>query len=83
MNPFPTNSALCARAFLRGLPIAALQAVGILMVSRGNLWGVFVTAFAINYWWRENVRAVQQNLPVIPFATGAACGSVLMVWLFR
>lgn len=78
----PTNSALCARAFLRGLPIAALQACGVLAIQRGNLWGVALSSYAINWYWFTNVRAVTDGKRLW-FAAGAACGSVCAVYLFR
>lgn len=78
----PTPSALCAKAFLRGLPIAALQACGVLAIQRGNLWGVALSAYAINWWWFGNVSAVAHGRRGW-FAAGAAFGSMCAVWLFR
>ena len=78
----PTANQLRCAAFLRGLPIAALQACGVLAIQRGNLWGVAATAYAINWYWRKNVRGVEGGFDGW-FAAGGACGSVLMVWLFR
>ena len=72
-----------AKDFLRGLPIAALAAAGTLAVTRGNLWEVAATSFAINVWWQYNVRAVQSGTNRWAFSVGAGCGSVLTVWLLR
>ena len=83
MKAQATDSERCFGAFFRGLPIAALSAAGVMAVSRGHLWGVFLTSYGINLWWASNVRAVQANIPRQPFAIGAACGSVLTVWLLR
>lgn len=83
MTTPPTPSVLVVKAFVRGFPIAGLSAAGVVMVSSGNLWGVFLTSLAINFWWHSNVRATQDNIPAIPFALGAALGSVFTVWLLR
>jgi hypothetical protein len=75
-------SVIAAASFLRGLPIAALQACGVVAIQRYGLVAVAASAFAINYYWCHNVRSVQGNNPIM-FAAGAACGSVLTVWLLR
>lgn len=71
------------KAFFRGLPIAALAAGGTLAVTRGNLLAVFVTSLAINFVWTRNVKAVKEGQNQWAFAAGAACGSVITVYLFR
>lgn len=78
----PTANQLRCAAFLRGLPIAALQTCGVLAIQQYGLSAVFVSSFAINWWWRKNVRGVDDGFDNW-FAAGAACGSVCAVWLFR
>lgn len=75
-------SVIAAKSFLRGLPIAALQACGVLAIQQGKLAYVFGTAFAINAWWFSNVTNVQQTNRWA-FSAGAAFGSLLVVWLLR
>jgi hypothetical protein len=75
-------SVIAGKSFLRGLPIAALQACGVVAIQRYGLVAVAASAFAINWYWFHNVRSVHENNPVM-FAAGAACGSVLTVWLLR
>ena len=80
----PTNSALCAAAFLRGLPIAGLSAAGVIAIQQRNLWLVAATSFCINRLWASNVRAMRSDgVGRNFFAAGAACGSVIAVWLLR
>lgn len=74
---------MIVKSFFRGLPIAALAAAGTLAVTRGNLWEVAATSFAINIWWQANVRAVQNGTNRWAFSVGAACGSAMTVWLLR
>jgi hypothetical protein len=71
------------RAFLRGAPIAGLSACGVLAIQSGNLWLVALSSLGINLLWASNVRAVSQTEGRWWFALGAACGSVLTVWLLR
>jgi hypothetical protein len=78
-----TPSALCAKAFLRGLPIAGLSAAGVIAIQHRNLWAVALTSFLINRLWASNVRAMREDLRRNWFAAGAACGSVIAVWLLR
>jgi hypothetical protein len=75
-------SVIAATSFLRGLPIAALQACGVVAIQRYGLVAVAASAFAINWYWFTNVRAVDGTNRIC-FAAGAACGSVLTVWLLR
>lgn len=73
-----------AKAFLRGCPISALQACGVLAIQHQQLAAVFASAFAINWWWCWNVRGVPTTTGErYAFAIGAACGSVLTVWAVR
>lgn len=82
-NETRTKAILLAKAFARGFPISALQALGVLMTTRGSLWGVLIAGFAINFWWQHNVKAVKDGTNPWAFAVGSACGSVLTVWLLR
>lgn len=79
-----TTATAAGKAFLRGLPIAALQACGVLATTRGNLLMVCASVFAINWWWCWNVTGVPTTaIERYAFAAGAACGSVLTVWAVR
>jgi hypothetical protein len=51
-------------------------------IQRYGLVAVAASAFAINWYWFTNVRAVEGTNRIC-FAAGAACGSVLTVWLLR
>jgi hypothetical protein len=75
-------SVIAATSFLRGLPIAALQACGVVAIQRYGLVAVAASAFAINWYWHGSVRA-SAGTNRICFAAGAACGSVIVVWFLR
>lgn len=76
-------------AFFRGVPVAALAAAATMAVVTLDLRLIAVSSFAVNYWWVGNVgaavgvRSAWLDLQRILFSTGAACGSVLTVWLLR
>lgn len=65
-----------------GLPIAAMQALGVMAIQHGNIWGVGMTSFAINWYWRKNVRGAEGWFDAW-FAAGAAVGSMFAVWLLK
>lgn len=90
MTREPSNSALCARAFLRGLPVAILAAAATMAVISKDLRLVGVSAFAVNWYWVGSVSAAASGVRVgwldgqrICFSWGASLGSMLIVWLLR
>lgn len=82
MTTETSPSVIAAKSFLRGLPIAGLSAAGVLAIQHKNLWLVAGTSLVINLLWASNVRANGETNR-LTFACGAACGSVLVVWLLR
>lgn len=82
-EPVPARpSVIAAKSFFRGLPIAGLSAAGVLAIQHKNLWLVGMTSLAINAVWANNVNRIHETNRWC-FACGAACGSVIVVWLLR
>lgn len=71
--------------FLRGFALVALVALNTRQIAGGHYGGAFVVGGAISLVWWQNSSAKREDVPGagITYALGAACGTVLGMWLGR
>jgi hypothetical protein len=67
--------------FLRGFTIVALQAANVVVISRHSVVGAMAVSFALNLLWFGNAQAAMKGPGRWTYASGAACGAALVVWL--
>lgn len=67
--------------FLQGFCIVALQAANVIVISRHSVAGAMAISFALNALWWSNARTANGEASRWGYASGAACGAALVVWL--
>lgn len=82
----PAPSAVYVNQFGRGCLLVTLTAFNVSHIAAGDFRWAFVTGGAISWlWWGNSRSAAWENLPWSrwAYASGAACGTVLGMWLAR
>jgi hypothetical protein len=71
------------RTFMRGFVLVALVAMNTRQVSGGRYLGAFVIGGLISFVWWANSSAKREQFKGagVVYALGAACGTVVGMWL--
>ena len=69
------------RLFAQGFLIVAFQAANVIAISRHSVVGAMAVSFALNALWMSNARAANNGASRWTYASGAACGAAIVVWL--
>lgn len=70
--------------YCRGLTLVTLTALNVHQIAHGTFSGAFLCGWAISYVWYGNARSASldgRRLARLVYATGAATGTVLGMWI--
>jgi mannose/fructose/N-acetylgalactosamine-specific phosphotransferase system component IIC len=67
--------------FLQGFGIVALTSMNVIAISRHSVGAAMAVTFALNALWWSNAKAANHGGSRWTYASGAACGVALVVWL--